>query len=634
MPGDAPGFLRVGGVLASSDIWIRYKERFVSPAGRVVDTGNGGTSHSEGQGYGLLLAVAADDRETFDSILAWTNQNLFIRDDNLAAWTVAGERASEGANDAADGDILIAWALAEAADLWKDPKYLARARAMARDIAAELIKADRRFGLLLAPAVHGFSAAERPDGPIVNPSYWIFPAFARLKQIYPEADWGALAASGLALIDRAIQRPGQLPGDWISLGPSSAPSAGDLTKEFRYNAVRIPLYAFWGGAAAPRLMQAVTDSTTGGDGHVAPGGDLATIFAEPGYRKIWALARCAAAGERYPAEFYTFEKDQNYYPATLSALSMVAAANRGGPCLDRDAMGALLGGRWPAPASRLGDFDGGLAGEAGGTALKPVLAASQPLFVAPPVPRATPGASASSSWPLGPIAAGVAGAGLFAGVAALVWWRRRAETQRMESIFAPVEGHIGSEISRAAPRCLPSNPFLPTGSLETLGRQIDNAAAASVEYGRTLGVIYFRLDEWSVADAELEALLARLRDALRKTDCVAAINPREIIICVSLLPGLTELNTIANRLQDIGKEWPRFRPAFEIEAGLAIYPMCGYRAEELIAHARARRESREMELQAPPSRTSQSNTKSASKRGSKKKQRPASQLSHEHRVSN
>ncbi len=43
--------------------WAAYREKFLAPDGRIVDTGNGDISHSEGQGYGLLLSVAADDRD-------------------------------------------------------------------------------------------------------------------------------------------------------------------------------------------------------------------------------------------------------------------------------------------------------------------------------------------------------------------------------------------------------------------------------------------------------------------------------------------------------------------------------------------------------------------------------------------
>ena len=82
---------KLAGVLAQDPIWKSYKSRFVTEAGRVIDTANGQISHSEGQGYGMLLAVAALDRNAFDRICGWTRANLMVRDDQLLGDDV-GER--------------------------------------------------------------------------------------------------------------------------------------------------------------------------------------------------------------------------------------------------------------------------------------------------------------------------------------------------------------------------------------------------------------------------------------------------------------------------------------------------------------------------------------------------------------
>ena len=37
-------------------LWQAWRDRFVMPDGRVVDTLQGQASHSEGQGYGMVLA--------------------------------------------------------------------------------------------------------------------------------------------------------------------------------------------------------------------------------------------------------------------------------------------------------------------------------------------------------------------------------------------------------------------------------------------------------------------------------------------------------------------------------------------------------------------------------------------------
>jgi len=69
-----------------ADGWRQYKKRFVTSEGRVVDNANGGISHSEGQGYAMLIAERLDDRPTFEAIWRWTQTNLLVRGDGLAAW--------------------------------------------------------------------------------------------------------------------------------------------------------------------------------------------------------------------------------------------------------------------------------------------------------------------------------------------------------------------------------------------------------------------------------------------------------------------------------------------------------------------------------------------------------------------
>lgn len=53
--------------------------------GRVVRRDQGGDTVSEGQAYGMLIAVAVGDEKTFDQIWSWTKKNL-VRDDGLLAW--------------------------------------------------------------------------------------------------------------------------------------------------------------------------------------------------------------------------------------------------------------------------------------------------------------------------------------------------------------------------------------------------------------------------------------------------------------------------------------------------------------------------------------------------------------------
>ena len=583
---------RVGGVIAGSPLWTQYKARFVRDDGRIVDTGNGGKSHSEGQGYGMLLAVAADDRATFDRIFAWTKENLLVRDDNLAAWTV------NDPNDAADADILIAWALAEAADQWREPRYAVLATWIAREIGDDLVSNDARYGMTLKPGFVGFSAAERPDGPVVNPSYWVLPAFNRLKQLAPNVDWGRLARSGVSLMESSRLTDTGLTTDWVALGASGPKPARGFSESFGYNSIRIPLYLFWSGAQAPEFMARFAGSWKS----EKPAAGLAD-FSEPGYGKVAALANCAVGAARYPESFYSFEPNQNYYPATLSALSTVAAILRGGPCLDMRAMSEFLGQRMLQPASNV----------ALGANIKTLDASlkapvATPAVGAPPTPapqaRPRPVAETASepdqdetsylgSWILRALLAGGVVAVLIAAKQVLKLRSHRRIEKLIEENFVQESRQTQTPgAPRTVPRVLPRDPFSPGASDANFGVQIETAAGLSVEYGRTLGVLLIDLGQADPTDAnraeQLNALLGELRVSLRSTDCVRLRAEREIVIAVPLLEGLEQLERVGNRVCAIGRQKEMFKEAFEAGAGSAIFPVCGYRGEDLIEYARRR----------------------------------------------
>jgi|GEM_PF-5729170 len=52
-------------VAQAGTAWDTYKSRFLMPDGRIVDTGNKNVSHTEGQGFAMLMALANDDRASF-----------------------------------------------------------------------------------------------------------------------------------------------------------------------------------------------------------------------------------------------------------------------------------------------------------------------------------------------------------------------------------------------------------------------------------------------------------------------------------------------------------------------------------------------------------------------------------------
>ena len=330
--------LMLGGALRTPQLWAAYKARFVTDTGRVVDTGNGLISHSEGQGYALLLAVAANDRAAFDLIWGWTRANLMVRDDQLMAWRWDPSRrpAVTDMNNASDGDILVAWALAEGAELWGDMALRTAGRRIAVEVGRKLVVYKTKRGAILLPAVSGFAAEDRQDGPVVNLSYWVFPAFARMSLVAPEIDWRGITQAGLDLVKLARFGSSQLPTEWVSLKGGDAKPADNFPAQFGYNAVRIPLYLAWAGVGE-RLHYTAFENwatrTRGAGGIVEISSGRETAFGEPGYGAVAALTLCTTQTVQLDPSVSVYRNEENYYPATLRLLSILAAQMRYPSCL-------------------------------------------------------------------------------------------------------------------------------------------------------------------------------------------------------------------------------------------------------------------------------------------------------------
>lgn len=230
--------------------WKHFRQSFVQPDGRVVDAGQGGISHSEGQGYAMLLAVHYGDRATFELLWQWTRKNLQVRSDNLLSWRWAPQAGVTDKNNASDGDLLAAWALLRAYGKWHIPEYLQASRKIARDIRVKLLRKTPQ-GLILLPGAEGF---DKPEGNTVNLSYWVFPALDEIGQADPAPEWAELSKTGLAILQYAHFGRWGLPPDWLTLAVKVAPSNG-LPEQFGYSALRIPLYLLWSGRESPELLK-------------------------------------------------------------------------------------------------------------------------------------------------------------------------------------------------------------------------------------------------------------------------------------------------------------------------------------------------------------------------------------------
>ncbi|MEN3752970.1 glycosyl hydrolase family 8 [Mangrovibacter sp. SLW1] len=225
---------------AQENNWAVFKHNYLNQDGRIVDRENGNISHSEGQGYGMLLAVMNNDRPAFESIWGWTEHTLLRPSLWLFAWRYDPTvNKVTDTNNASDGDTLIAWALLLAGEKWHEKSWT-DASSHIQEALINCLIIDEDNQTLLLPGLEGFV---RDDGYVVNPSYFIFPAWESFWKASHNPVWMKLKQSSLALLDKARFGKTQLPSDWVFVKDNGDVSpAKNWPARFSYDAIRIPLY--------------------------------------------------------------------------------------------------------------------------------------------------------------------------------------------------------------------------------------------------------------------------------------------------------------------------------------------------------------------------------------------------------
>lgn len=219
------------------DLWASYRDRYITADGAVIDPSRRNDVTSEAQSYALLQAVWMRDRATFERVWSWTHSHL-RRPDGLYSWHWSpATGAIVDANNATDGDIDLAFALAMASIVFERPAYA--------DTASEIIRAIRTTASLRSqagwlPSAGNWASDER----VINLSYfypYVAPWFDRLD---PDAGWNGTRELGYVLVEAALgASPDALPADFNVLTPAGTlaplPEGHGLSRAFSYDAMRI-----------------------------------------------------------------------------------------------------------------------------------------------------------------------------------------------------------------------------------------------------------------------------------------------------------------------------------------------------------------------------------------------------------
>jgi endoglucanase len=233
----------------------KFLDEYVEPDGRVVRRDEGGDVVSEGQAYGMLIAVAVGDETRFRSIWDWTKTHL-RRADGLLAWRWADNKVTD-INSAADADLDAARSLVLAGRRFNAP---------------ELTNDGRRLGvaILETETVAVGTGAARPSD-VNPPGAWVAgsgrilvggnwaktpPYVVNPGYFSPRAEWELFETSAdrrwtdvtrtQRVLGWQLTGTGMLPPDWATVSETghvvpTGPVNGEAPIRFGLDAARLPV---------------------------------------------------------------------------------------------------------------------------------------------------------------------------------------------------------------------------------------------------------------------------------------------------------------------------------------------------------------------------------------------------------
>lgn len=247
--GDVRGAREEAAHLAGED----FLNRYVEGDGRVVRRDEGGDVVSEGQAYGMLIAVAVGDEDRFRAIWEWTETNL-RRPDGLLSWRWADGRVTDP-NSATDADLDAARSLILAGRRFGAPELGEDGERLSADIlraetvpvgvsppAQDVVQSGQWLARPGLVTVAGNWAIGAPH--VIDPGYFSPRAEQELLHATADPRWVDVSRTQRVLAWQLVGA-GQLPPDWATVdasghaAPTGPPAGGPV--EFGLDAARLPI---------------------------------------------------------------------------------------------------------------------------------------------------------------------------------------------------------------------------------------------------------------------------------------------------------------------------------------------------------------------------------------------------------
>lgn len=320
-----------------------FLDKYVEGDGRVVRRDEGGDSVSEGQAYGMLIAVALGDEARFRAIWGWAKANL-LRPDGVMAWRWADGRVTD-TNSASDADLDAARALVVAGKRFGSSELADEGK----QLAGHVLRLETvEVGTPDPPPSAPPGGWVEGSGRMLVAGDWVRTAPFTINPSYfsPRAERDLFDATGDAQWDvvRRIHRDvvwqflfaNLLPPDWAGVNqigqatPTGSPSGGPVI--FGLDAARLPVRFAESCDPADRAVATALRSTLGAPGDV-PGlrqldGAPAAEWQHP-LSLVAAAATDLAAGEttsmnmRLDQATALLDKYPTYYGAAWTALGRI-----------------------------------------------------------------------------------------------------------------------------------------------------------------------------------------------------------------------------------------------------------------------------------------------------------------------